>query len=141
MKKSNNDKKIIERSWYLCDLNNKILGRESSKIASILQGKHLTKFSRNSDCGDNVIVINASKFILTGSKMDTKVYYKHTGYIGNLKKVTLKEKLMGSPCDIVKRSVTGMLPKNLLRDRMIKRLHIYSGEEHLHKNIKILKSI
>ena len=140
MKKSNNNKNI-ERSWYLCDINGKVLGRESSKIASILQGKHLTKFSRNSDCGDNVIVINASKFILTGSKMDTKMYYKHTGYIGNLKQVSLKEKLVKSPCDIVKRSVAGMLPKNLLRDSMLKRLHIYSGEEHPHKNIKAINTI
>jgi large subunit ribosomal protein L13 len=141
MKKSNNDKKTIERSWYLCDLNKKVLGRASSRIASILQGKHLTNFSRNLDCGDNVIIINADKFILTGSKAETKIYYKHTGYIGNLKKKTLKDKLSTSPRDIVKKSVMGMLPKNLLRDNMIKRLHIYSGEEHPHKNINIIKSL
>lgn len=141
MKKRINNQKNIERSWYLCDLNNKILGRESSKISLILQGKHLAKYNRNSDCGDNIIVINASKFILSGSKMNTKVYYKHAGYIGNLKKVTLKEKLIASPCDIVKKSVMGMLPKNLLRESRIKRLHIYSGEEHPHKNIKIIKPL
>lgn len=141
MKKSNIVKKNIEKSWYLCDIDSKVLGRESSKIASILQGKYLARYNRNLDCGDNVIVINADKFILTGSKADTKVYYKHTGYIGNLKKVTLKEKLSESPCDIVKRSVKGMLPKNLLRDNMIKRLHIYSGSDHPHKNIKVIKTL
>jgi large subunit ribosomal protein L13 len=140
MVKAQSKKNIDQRSWYLLDFKNKTLGRESTKIASILQGKHLTKFNRSSDCGENVIVINAAHFTLTGSKMDNKVYYKHTGYIGNLKKKTLKEYLK-SPCEIVKKSVSGMLPKNLLRDNMLKRLHIYEGNEHPHKNIKDIKTL
>ena len=141
MKKVVNKKNNFQRSWYLCDLNNKVLGRESSKIASILQGKHLTRYKRGFDCGDNVIVTNADKFILTGSKKETKIYYSHSGYIGNLKNMTIKEKIDASPSDIVKKSVMGMLPKNLLRAGMIKRLHICTKNEHPYKNIKIIKTI
>lgn len=133
-----NNPQSINRSWYLFDLNEKILGRASSEIAIILQGKNLVKFNRSTDCGNFVVVINAEKFKLTGSKMEQKYYYKHSGYIGNLKQESIKDKLASNPCEIVEHSIRGMLAKNKLRGSMLKRLKIYSGPEHPHQNIKFV---
>ena len=133
--------KIQYRSWYLYDLDGKVLGRVSTEIASILQGKHHVSYDRSRDTGDYVVVINASKFKLTGSKFEQKYYYKHSGYIGNLKKQSIKDKMKTTPSDIIINSVSGMLPKNKLRDRMLKRLKVYLDSDHPHKNIKFTKEI
>jgi len=129
------------RSWYFYDLSDKVLGRASSEIASILLGKHLTSYNRSSDCGDCVVAVNAAKFRLTGSKIDQKHYYKHSGYIGNLKTESLGERIKLSPEKVVINSISGMLPKNKLRAQILKRLKVYGNENHPHQNIKFVKEI
>lgn len=124
------------RNWYLFDLNDKVLGRVSSDIIKYLRGKHLASFTANNDNGDYVVVLNASKIKITGNKLEQKRYYKHTGYIGNLKEISMKDLMEKSPETVVKHSIAGMLPKNKLRDKILGRLKIYTGTEHPHKNIK-----
>lgn len=124
------------RVWHLIDLNGLTLGRAATEIANLLQGKSKIEFVRNADNGDYVVVINCSKFVITGNKSDQKMYRKHTGYIGNLKEVSFKELLEKSPDKIVYNAVYGMLPKNKLRDKMLERLKIYATSEHPHVNIK-----
>jgi len=130
------ENKTENREWYLIDAKEQILGRVSTKIANILRGKDKPTFRPNQDQGDFVVVINADKFILTGKKVDQKRYYKHTGYLGNLKTQTVPELLKTKPGEIIKRSVLGMLPKNKLQDEFMSRLKIYASAEHPHKNIK-----
>ena len=134
-------KKIVkdDKKWYLYNLEGKILGRASSEIAKIIQGKDQPEFSRNEDRGNYVVVINAEKFKLSGSKMEQKRYYNHSGYIGNLKTVTVRELLEKDPRKILLHSVSGMLPKNKIKDKFLSRLKIYSGSEHPHLNIKFYK--
>lgn len=124
------------RAWHLIDLDGLTLGRAATEIANLLQGKSKIEFVRNADNGDYVVVINCSKFVITGNKSDQKMYRKHTGYIGNLKEVSFKELLEKSPDKIVYNAVYGMLPKNKLRDKMLERLKIYATSEHPHVNIK-----
>ncbi|MCD6545953.1 MAG: 50S ribosomal protein L13, partial [Thermotogae bacterium] len=112
---------------------NKILGRLASKIATILQGKNKPEYSPNSDCGDYVIVTNCEKIILTGKKLKDKKYYRHSGYLGNLKVKTAGEILEKNPEFLIKQAVKGMLPKNKLGRRMLKKLKVYAGPEHPHQ--------
>ena len=122
----------VVRGWFLVDANNKTLGRLSTEIASRLRGKHKPIFTPHVDTGDYIVGINASKIRVTGNKMKDKMYYKHTGYIGNLKSANLSTMLEKSPEKVLMKSVRGMLPKNKLGNVMIKKLRIFSGSEHTH---------
>ncbi|SVC54007.1 uncharacterized protein METZ01_LOCUS306861 [marine metagenome] len=125
----NND---IDRSWYLVDAQNKTLGRLSTEIATRLRGKHKPIYTPHVDTGDYIVVVNASKIRVTGNKMTDKVYYKHTGYIGNLKSVNLETMLEKYPEKVLMKSVRGMLPKSKLGNAMIKKLRVFAGPEHTH---------
>lgn len=120
----------IERAWYLVDAEGLALGRVASEVAKILRGKNKPTYSTNIDCGDYVVVINASKIKLTGSKLTDKVYRHHTGYIGGLKEVKAKDMLANKPERMFELAVKGMLPKNALGREMIKKLKVYAGSEH-----------
>ena len=128
-----------QNSWYIIDLSGKVLGRPASEIAKILIGKNSPDYSPENDSKNAVIAINASKIVLTGNKINSKRYYKHTGYLGNLKTVEFKEMMEKSPEKIVTVAVAGMLPKNLLRDKRISRLKVYANDEHPHVNVKAKK--
>jgi large subunit ribosomal protein L13 len=120
----------IERAWYLVDAEGLALGRVASEVAKILRGKNKPTYSTNIDCGDYVVVINASKIKLTGSKLTDKVYRHHTGYIGGLKEIKAKDMLTSKPERMFELAVKGMLPKNALGREMIKKLKVYAGSEH-----------
>ena len=122
----------IDRNWYLVDAQNKTLGRLSTEIASRLRGKHKPIYTPHVDTGDYIVVVNASKIQVTGKKMTDKVYYKHTGYIGNLKSENLKTMLEKYPERVLMKSVRGMLPKSKLGNAMIKKLRVFAGPEHTH---------
>ncbi len=122
----------IDRNWYLVDAQNKTLGRLSTEIASRLRGKHKPIFTPHVDTGDYIVVINASKIRVTGKKLTDKIYYKHTGYIGNLKSENLETMLKKYPERVLMKSVRGMLPKSKLGNAMIKKLRVFAGPEHTH---------
>ena len=122
----------IERKWYVVDATDKTLGRLSSQIASVLRGKNKPTYTPSVDTGDYVIVINADKIKVTGKKMDQKMYYRHSDYVGGMKEATLKEMMAKKPEDVIKLAVKGMLPKGPLGRQMIKKLHVYAGAEHAH---------
>ena len=122
----------IKREWYVVDATGHTLGRLSSEIASILRGKNKPIFTPHMDCGDNVIVINAEKIKVIGKKMDQKIYYRHSGYVGGMKEMTLKEKMSRKPEEVIRLAVKGMLPKGPLGRTMISKLHVYAGPEHKH---------
>ena len=122
----------IDRNWYLVDAQNKTLGRLSTEIASRLRGKHKPIYTSHVDTGDYIVVVNASKIRVTGKKMTDKVYYRHTGYIGNLKSENLETMLEKYPEKVLMKSVRGMLPKSKLGSAMIKKLRVFAGPEHTH---------
>ena len=122
----------VDRNWYLVDARNKTLGRLSTEIATRLRGKHKPIYTPHVDTGDYIVVVNASKIRLTGNKMTDKMYYKHTGYIGNLKSENLETMLEKYPERVLMKSVRGMLPKSKLGNAMIKKLRIFAGPEHTH---------
>ena len=122
----------IERKWYVVDATDKTLGRLSSQIASVLRGKNKPTYTPSMDTGDYVIVINADKIKVTGKKMDQKMYYRHSDYVGGMKEATLKEMMAKKTEDVIKLAVKGMLPKGPLGRQMIKKLHVYAGAEHAH---------
>lgn len=124
------------RKWYLLDLKGEVYGRALSTAASLLMGKHKASYAPNLDQGDFVVIINADEVKITGNKLDQKIYYKHTGYLGNMKQMTFKKSLEKSVSDTIKKSVSGMLPKNKLLKERISRLKIYVNAEHPHQNIK-----
>ena len=121
------------QKWYVVDANGAVLGRLASQVAHRLRGKHNPSFTPHADTGDWVIVINAEKIVLTGRKMDQKMYYRHSGYIGNLKQMTAKELLEKKPEELVRTAVKGMLPKNRLGRRLFKKLKVYTGNAHPHE--------
>ena len=123
----------IDRKWYVVDATDMTLGRLASEVAKVLRGKNKPIFTPHIDCGDNVIVINAEKIKVTGKKMDQKVYYHHSDYVGGLKEATLREKLAKKPEQVIELAVKGMLPKGPLGRQMIKKLHVYAGAEHAHQ--------
>ena len=123
----------ITRSWYIIDAEGKTLGHVAAKAADLLRGKHKPTFAPHADCGDHVIIINADKVVLTGKKLDQKMYYHHTGYIGGLKQTTLKKMLETKPEAVITHAVKGMLPKNTLGRSMMRKLHVYAGAEHKHE--------
>ncbi len=122
----------IERKWYVVDAEGKTLGRLTSEIASVLRGKHKPIFTPHMDTGDYVIVVNAAKVKVTGKKLDQKIYYHHSGYVGGMKETTLKEMLAKKPERVVELAVKGMLPKGPLGRQMYKKLFVYAGPEHKH---------
>ncbi|WP_457677886.1 50S ribosomal protein L13 [Thermovibrio sp.] len=126
-------KEDVKREWYLVDATGKTLGRLASEIAKLLMGKHKPTYTPHVDGGDFVVVINADKIHVTGKKLDKKVYYKHTLYPGGLKETPLRKMLQEKPEEVIRLAVRGMLPKNKLRDRRMKRLKVYSSSEHPHK--------
>ena len=126
-------KSDIDRKWYVVDAKDIVLGKLAVKVAVHLRGKNKAVFTPNSDTGDFIIVINAEKIKLTGNKVNDKVYYHHSGYIGGIKAKTAKELLENKPETIIEKAVWGMLPKNRLGRAMIKKLKVYRGAEHPHQ--------
>ncbi|MFH7319173.1 50S ribosomal protein L13 [Desulfurivibrio sp. D14AmB] len=122
----------IDRKWYVVDAEELILGRLASEIATRLRGKHKPIYSTFMDTGDFVVVLNAGKVKLTGNKWDDKVYYRHTGHMGGLKQETASELRESKPEELIIRAVKGMLPKNSLGRKQLKKLKVYSGSEHPH---------
>ena len=123
----------LNKKWYVADAQEAVLGRLSARIAAILRGKHKAIYTPHTDTGDYVIVINASKVRLTGNKLEQKTYVRYSGYPGGLRSVTAKTLLATKPEEIVRLSVRGMLPKNALGRKMLKKLKVYKGNEHPHK--------
>ena len=122
----------IERKWYVVDAEGCTLGRLSSQIASVLRGKNKPVFTPHVDTGDYVIVVNADKVKVTGKKMEQKVYYNHSDFVGGMKETNLKEMLATKPEKVVEMAVKGMLPKGPLGRQMLTKLHVYAGAEHPH---------
>ena len=120
----------IERKWYVVDADGQTLGRLASEIAKVLRGKNKPVFTPHVDTGDYVIVVNAEKIKVTGKKMDQKIYYNHSDYVGGMKETTLKEMMDKKPERVIELAVKGMLPKGPLGRSMIKKLHVYAGPEH-----------
>lgn len=123
----------VERKWYVVDATDMVLGRLASQVAKVLRGKNKPTFTPNVDTGDYVIIINADKVRLTGKKLEKKYYRYHTGYIGGLKEVQYKKLMAEKPEFVVYKAVKGMLPKNAIGRTMIKKLHVYAGNEHNHQ--------
>ena len=123
----------VKREWFVIDAENVILGRMAAEIARRLRGKHKPEFTPHVDTGDYIVVINAEKIAVTGNKMKQKIYYKHTGYIGNLKSITLEKQLQKHPELVIETAVKGMLPKNSLGRTMYRKLKVYAGSEHPHE--------
>lgn len=122
----------IDRKWYVVDATGMTLGRLASEVASVLRGKKKPIFTPHIDTGDYVIVINAEKVAVTGRKLDQKVYYHHSEYVGGMKSATLREKLNKKPEEVIEHAVKGMLPKGPLGREMYKKLFVYAGPEHKH---------
>ena len=122
----------IERKWYVVDAADYTLGRLASQVAAVLRGKNKPTYTPFIDCGDNVIVINAEKVQFTGKKLDQKVYYKHSDYVGGMKEATLRELMQKNPEKVVELAVKGMLPKGPLGREMYTKIHVYAGPEHNH---------
>ncbi len=122
----------IQRGWYVVDAEGKTLGRLASEVAKILRGKHKPIYSPSVDCGDFVVIINAEKIHVTGRRLDQKKYYHHSGYMGGLTEVTLRQQLDRYPDRVLESAVRGMLPKNKLGRKMIKKLKVYAGPDHPH---------
>ena len=122
----------VERKWYVVDASQYTLGRLSSQVAMILRGKNKPEYTPNLDLGDYVIVINAEKVKLTGKKLDQKIYYNHSEYVGGMKETTLREMMAKKPEQVIEHAVKGMLPKGPLGREMYTKLHVYAGPEHEH---------
>ncbi|RME28215.1 MAG: 50S ribosomal protein L13 [Deltaproteobacteria bacterium] len=126
-------KDAASKRWYLVDAKDQALGRLASRVAMILRGKHTPRYTPHADCGDFVVVVNAEKVKLTGSKLQKKKYYRHSGWPGGLKEKTAAEMLERHPTRVITTAVKGMLPKGPLGYSLIKKLKVYAGEEHPHK--------
>ena len=120
----------IERKWYVVDAEGCTLGRLSSEVAKILRGKHKPEFTPHADLGDYVIIVNAEKVKVSGKKMEQKIYYSHSGYVGSLRETTLAELMVKKPARAVELAIKGMLPKGPLGRDMYRKLHVYAGPEH-----------
>lgn len=123
----------IERQWYIVDAEGKTLGRLASEVAAVLRGKHKPTFTPHVDCGDYVIITNAEKIVLTGNKMDNKMYYNHSLHIGGLRKRNARTMVEKYPTEMVERAIKGMLPHNRLGRQQFKKLYVYVGSEHKHE--------
>jgi len=122
----------IKRHWHVVDASDQVLGRLCTHVASLLMGKHKPLFARNMDVGDFVVVVNADKVRVTGGKERKKLYHRHTGYPGGLRSTSLEKMMQDSPTRVIEHAVKGMLPKNRLQARMMKRLRVYAGDGHPH---------
>ena len=122
----------ITRSWYVIDAAGKPMGKVAVEAAKLLRGKHKPTFAPHADCGDHVIIINAEKVVLTGNKLDQKMYYHHTGYIGNMKKVKYSTLMRTKPTFVVEKAVKGMIPDTTIGREALTRLRVYAGAEHKH---------
>ena len=133
--------KDIEQKWYLMDCSGKRLGRLSVEVANILRGKNKPEYTPNSDVGDFVVLINAKKIEVSGNKKEDKIYYRHTGFPGGIKKISFKDQLEKDPEKLIRDAVKGMLPKNRLNRQIIKKLKVYIDDAHPHEaqNPKVLK--
>ena len=120
----------VQKKWYIIDAEGKVLGRVAAQVATILRGKHRPTYTPNVDCGDTVIVINASKAVLTGNKLDSKLYQRHTVYIGGLKSTSYRELMATKPEKAMYLAIKGMLPKNSLGSKMMTNVRIYRDAEH-----------
>jgi large subunit ribosomal protein L13 len=125
-------KETVERKWLIVDAENQVVGRLASKIATVLRGKNKPVYTPHVDTGDFVVVINAEKVTFTGKKLDNKIYYSYSGYMGGLKEINAKKLLEKKPEEIIRKAVKGMLPKNKLGRQMLNKLKIYKGSEHPH---------
>ena len=123
----------VERKWYVVDADGATLGRLASEVAAVLRGKNKPIFTPHVDCGDYVIVIHADKIAVSGKKMEQKVYYSHSLYVGGMKETTLREMMAKKPEKVIEKAVKGMLPKGPLGEQMYKKLHVYAGENHNHQ--------
>ena len=122
----------VERKWYVVDAEGKTLGRLASEVANVLRGKNKPTYTQHIDTGDYVIVVNAEKIQVTGKKLDQKIYYHHSEYVGGMKEATLREMMQKKPEFVITHAVKGMLPKGPLGRQMLKKLHVYAGPEHNH---------
>ena len=122
----------VRRDWFVVDATGKTLGRLSSEIARRLRGKHKPEYTPHVDTGDYIVVVNAEKVRVTGNKLKDKIYYHHTGYIGNLKSITLEKQLAKAPERVIEGAVKGMLPRGPLGRQMFKKLRVFKGPEHDH---------
>jgi large subunit ribosomal protein L13 len=122
----------VRRDWYVVDADGKTLGRLATEIARRLRGKHKPEYTPHVDTGDYIVVINAEKIRVTGNKLQQKMYHHHTGYIGNLKSISLEKQLQKAPERVIETAVRGMMPKNKLGRAMFKKLRVYAGNEHQH---------
>ena len=123
----------VQRKWWVVDAEGIVLGRLASAIAARLRGKHNPLFTPHVDCGDFIVVVNADKIVLTGRKLQQKMYYRHSGYIGGLTTTTAKDIMEDRPEDLIRFAVKGMLPKNKLGRKLFKKLKVYSGNQHPHE--------
>ena len=123
----------IDRKWYVVDAKGATLGRLASEVASVLRGKNKPEFTPHADCGDYVIIINAAEVKVTGKKLDQKIYYNHSEYVGGMRETTLRELLAKKPERVVELAIKGMLPKGPLGRDMYRKLHVYAGENHGHQ--------
>lgn len=123
----------IDRKWYVVDAKGATLGRLASEVASVLRGKNKPEFTPHADCGDYVIVINAAEVKVTGKKLEQKIYYNHSEYVGGMRETTLRELLAKKPERVVELAIKGMLPKGPLGRDMYRKLHVYAGENHGHQ--------
>ena len=126
-------KETVERNWYVIDAEGVNLGRLATRVADVLRGKHKPTYTPHIDCGDFVIVVNASKVNLTGNKLNDKIYYNHSGYTGGLRERTAKEMRENYPIEMIERAVKGMIPHTRLGRQVAKKLFVYEGAEHPHK--------
>ena len=125
--------KTIEREWHVLDAEGQVLGRLATRIATILMGKHKPSYTPFLDCGDHVVVVNAEKIVLTGNKMNDKIYYRHTGYPGGIKEARARRVMREHPTRILESAVRGMVPKTKLGRQMLTKLRVYAGPEHPHE--------
>jgi large subunit ribosomal protein L13 len=123
----------VHKKWYVVDAENKVLGRLATQIAVRLRGKHKPIYTPHADTGDFIVVVNAKKVAVTGAKLDRKMYYRHSGYVGGLKQLSARKLLEKKPEDVIRYAVKRMLPKNSLGRRQLKKLKIYAGPEHPHQ--------
>ena len=122
----------IDRKWYVVDAADMTLGRLASEVAKVLRGKNKPEYTPFLDMGDNVIIVNAEKIKVTGKKMEQKIYFRHSAYVGSAKYTTLREMMEKKPVKVVEKAVRGMLPSGRLGDQMYTKLHVYEGPEHKH---------
>jgi len=132
MKTFSAKKDEVPGDWYVVDADGKTLGRLASEVATRLRGKHKPEYTPHMDVGDHIVIVNASKVKVTGKKQQQKIYYRFTGYVGNLKSITLEDQLAAHPERVIEHAVKGMLPKNPLGRQMARKLRVYPGAEHPH---------